>query len=139
MEEKYLTQNNHIEVRLTPNKGYGVFATKNINEGDLIEKCYCIKAADTFPELPSPLMDYAYNYPQGIETDKTIQVIALGYGSIYNHDDTPNAKWKDAEEEMYFDFIAIKDIKAGEEICTYYGDSYWPQSNERHNEVVQKV
>lgn len=136
MEKIYLKQNNHIEVRLTSDKGYGVFATKNIKEGDLIEKCYCIKATDTFPEVPFPLKDYTFNYPQGDVTNETIQVIPLGYGSIYNHDDVPNAKWENAEEEMYFDFTAIKNIKAGEEICTYYGASYWPQSNARHNEVV---
>lgn len=136
MQKVYLTQKDHIEVRLTEDKGYGVFATKDIKEGDLIEKCYCIKAADTFYEVSFSLKDYTFNYPQGNQTDETVQVLPLGYGCIYNHSDTPNAKWENAEEEMYFDFSAIKDIKAGEEICTYYGDSYWAPHKNRHDEVV---
>jgi hypothetical protein len=35
--------------------------------------------------------------------------------------------WDNTKDIPYhFDFIAIKDIGVGEEICTYYGDEYWP-------------
>ena len=34
--------------------------------------------------------------------------------------------------------IAIKDIKAGQEICTHYGDAYWTQMANR-NPQLKKI
>jgi SET domain-containing protein len=53
-------------------------------------------------------------------------VVAWGYGSLYNHSNTPNADWLDIENDMAFKFIAIKSIQPEEEICINYGSSgYW--------------
>jgi len=138
MEKIYLHQNDHIEVRLTPDKGYCVFATKDIEKDSLIEKCYCIKVTDLFKDVPFALKDYTFNYPRGLngKSGETIQVLPLGYGCIYNHDESPNARWENAKEEMYFDFISIENIKKGEEICTYYGHQYWKSYKKRRDEMV---
>ena len=53
-------------------------------------------------------------------------VVALGYGSIYNHSNEPNAYWMSLNDRRTFLFIANRDIEPGEEIFTYYGDvNYW--------------
>ena len=137
MENVYVTQNEikPIEVRLTENKGFGVFATEDIKANTLIEKCYCIKVDDSYENVPFALKDYTFNYPrQNTEGVSTIQVLPLGYGCIYNHSETPNAKWEDAEEHMFFNFSTIKDIRKGEEICTYYGPDYWKQHKNRNED-----
>ena len=36
---------------------------------------------------------------------------------------------------MHFDYIAVKDIKKDEEICTHYGDFYWNHMAERKPEM----
>ena len=55
-------------------------------------------------------------------------VIPLGYGCIYNHSDNNNARWTNHPKCKAFQFVAIKDIEAGEEICTNYGESYMKSS-----------
>ena len=107
------------EVKESPGKGLGVFATELILEGELIEECHLVT-------LPVPychtniLEDYRFNYPQG--TKPTEQVLPLGYGCIYNHNDKNNAFWRDHPEHKAFQFVAKRDIQPGEEICTWYGN-----------------
>ena len=110
------------EVKESPGKGLGVFATEFIAEGEIIEECHLIT-------LPIPychtniLEDYRFNYPQG--TAPTEQVLPLGYGCIYNHSNENNATWRDHPEYKVFQYIAKRDIQPGEEICTYYGNVFF--------------
>jgi len=63
MKNVYITQNEikPIEVRLTEDKGFGVFATEDIKTNTLIEKCYCIKVDDSYETVPFALKDYTFN------------------------------------------------------------------------------
>jgi len=47
-------------------------------------------------------------------------VLTLGFGSLYNHTDTPNARYKEQYSETAIDFIALRDIKKDEEITVNY-------------------
>ena len=47
-------------------------------------------------------------------------VIALGYGSMYNHSYEPNAKYKRNFSNQTITFVAIKPIKKREEITVNY-------------------
>jgi len=107
------------EVKESPGKGMGVFATEFIAEGELIEECHLITLHIPYC-FTNILEDYRFNYPQG---DSPIeQVLPLGYGCIYNHSNENNACWQDHPEYKAFQYIAVKDIHPGEEICTYYGN-----------------
>ena len=108
------------EVKESPGKGFGVFATEFIQKGEIIEECHLIT-------LPIPychqniLDDYRFNWPQG--PNPIEQVLPLGYGCIYNHDDNNNAMWRDhPEHNRIFQYFAVRDIQPGEEICTWYGN-----------------
>ena len=46
--------------------------------------------------------------------------IGLGFGSLYNHSYNPNAIYKKRMRENLLDFVAIKNIKKGEEITVNY-------------------
>jgi hypothetical protein len=108
-----------IEIKMSPGKGLGVFAKEKIQMGEIIETCPLISISKEGDILP----DHRFLYPKN-----TIEeyVIVLGYGSMYNHSNNPNADWKNHPEYKAFNFIAIKDIEVGEEICTYYGgEGYW--------------
>ena len=106
----------HIEIKKSNGRGFGVFATKDFNKGELIERCYLIPA-DYTPKNK----DYCFNYP--IETREEY-VLALGYGGIYNHNDNNNAEWKE-NIKGFFDFVAVRHIRKGEEIFIDYGTVYW--------------
>tara|TARA_B100000575_G_C23105922_1_gene638350 strand:+ start:756 stop:1313 length:558 start_codon:yes stop_codon:yes gene_type:complete len=118
----------NIEIRFTKEKGYGVFATSDFKKGDIIEKCYCIPVVEKFKDVPSFLKDYTFDYPPKPKKAE-MQVLPLGYGCIYNHSNENNANWENAKEHMYLNFIAVKDIKEGEEICTNYGKAYLKRHN----------
>lgn len=110
-----------ILVRESSGMGLGCFATEKISEGEVFEECYLISASDSIHQ------DYYYRWPKNTNTNL---VIALGFGSIYNHSDQPNADWRDGslEDGAYriFQFYALRDILPGEEIFIYYGgDDYW--------------
>jgi len=131
-----------VEVKTSPGKGMGVFATSKILAGELIEECHLIFLDLPMQNTPSFLEHYRFYYPQkpkqtlrgalgltsppGMRTAAPIQyedyVIPSGYGCIYNHDNNSNAFWQDHPKHKTFQFIAKRDINPGEEICTYYGN-----------------
>ena len=116
-----------VEVKDSPGKGLGVFATNYILAGEVIEECHLVTLPIPNGEPSDMLIDYRFNWPQDSETQE--QVIPFGNGCIYNHSDNNNAIWRDHPRYKAFQFVAVKDIYPGEEICTYYGgDDYW---NER--------
>jgi hypothetical protein len=107
-----------LEVRETASRGRGVFTLAAISAGALIE------SADVIP-IPRAemgliescvLADYDFRWGE----DGREGAIALGYGSIYNHSYTPNAHYVKHFERLTIDFIALRDIAAGEEIRTNY-------------------
>ena len=121
-------------VKLSPIHGYGVFASDKINSGEVIEECPILDLGIPKGEHSSCLLDYRYNWPKSLDFDK--QVVAWGYGSLYNHSTEPNADWRENFENGTFEFYATKDINVGEEIFIYYGGvDYW---NDGRNHVDVK-
>ncbi len=105
----------------TYEKGRGVFTSKEISEGDLIEVCPVIVISKA--ELPilhkTILHDYYFLWGE----EMTDCAIALGYGSLYNHAVHPNANFILDIENMTIDIIAITSLNAGDEILiNYHGE-----------------
>lgn len=115
----------NIYLKHSQGRGLGVFALNRIFVGDVIEDCPLLSLPIEKGEVSSLLIDYRFNYPVGSTWDE--QVIALGYGSFYNHSNNPNAIWTNHPNlKKVFRFVAIKDIQENEEIFVYYGDdNYW--------------
>lgn len=125
------------EVRMTENKGWGVFATNFIAKDSIIEECYVLTIPQNSIQHDSSLfLDYRFNWPQGTEWKE--QVLPMGLGWVYNHSNNNNAFWRDHPEyERVFQFVANRNIYPGEEICTYYGDnSYW-EDGRTHTNIVE--
>lgn len=111
-----------IEIKESPGKGAGVFAIQPIKKDEIIETCHLVSC------LANELKDYNFIWNSTSQTTTT--VLPLGYGAIYNHSEIPNATWQKHPSMRAFNFIALRDINPGEEICTYYGDSlYWTNKN----------
>ena len=109
-----------IEIKESHGKGHGVFATEDIQKGETVEICKVL-VVDYKNKL---LKDYVW-----MDTRIAKQVIALGYGSLYNHTPKPNIE-RIFHEDVFFKFVAIRDIKKGEEILVNYGHGYWENRNE---------
>ncbi len=108
---------NKIEIRKSSLQGYGVFCTKNIKEGELLEECHYLEVSDD-----EKLARYYYNWPRGEKFKK--YTIPLGFGCIYNGTSSSgkeaNVDWKTDVDNDIFIFIAIKDIKKGSELLLDY-------------------
>lgn len=114
--------------------GYGIFANSVIYSGEIIEECPILDLGIPKGQISDVLIDYRFNWPQGLEWDK--QVVAWGWGSLYNHSNNPNASWRSNLEKNTFEFFAVRDINPDDEILVYYGDnSYW-EDGRTHTQVV---
>ncbi len=109
----YITESEH--------KGRGVFTSIDISEGDTIEICPVIQ----IPKAQLPIIHktilHDYYFLWGEEMDEC--VIALGFGSLYNHEVHPNANFILDFENNTIDIVAIKNISSGSEITlNYHGE-----------------
>ena len=118
----------------SPIHGWGVFAKEDIMEGEVFEECPILTLPIEKGEVTSLLIDYRFNWPQG--NDWQEQVLALGYGSLYNHSNDPNAFWVSDIENRIFKFVSNREIKQGEEIFVWYGDvDYW-NDGRTHTNII---
>jgi hypothetical protein len=107
-----------ISVRQVEGKGRGVFAGRPFLEGALIERApvIVIPTAQTHHIEESVLRIFYYDWNKQIGD----RAIVLGYGSLYNHSYQPNARYVRRLDEREMDFVALRPIAEGEEICVNY-------------------
>jgi len=113
---------NKIEIKDSPVSGKGVFAKENIKSGEVIENCHFTLLDQKYPYVDKKLLEYIFSWPKSTINGRS--AVVWGFGSIYNHSKNNNADWETDEENNHFKFFTIKDIKAGEEIFTNYGEAY---------------
>lgn len=108
----------YIDRSKIPNSGRGVFASRDIKKGDLIERCPVIEIppGDAANLTDSIIITYVYH----LGKNKEHALFPLGFGALYNHAYTPNAEYKGVIKEGFINFIAIKDIEKDEEITVNY-------------------
>ena len=95
-----------------------MFALVDISEGGVIETCPVIELPSDDAALLADSILTSYMYFLGEKKDRAF--VVLGFGSIYNHTRTPNAKFNDKTEDRVVEFVATRDIKKGEEITVNY-------------------
>jgi SET domain-containing protein len=98
--------------------GRGVFSAIYISEGTLIEVCpMIVLPEEDFQKIhDSTLHDYYFLWGD----DENQCAIALGFGSLYNHDYEPNARYFVDPEEETMEIYATKEIFPGDEITVTY-------------------
>jgi uncharacterized protein len=104
-----------INVKPSPGRGRGVFAQASFDGGDTIEVCPTIHFGEEETKLvyETDLKRFLYDW----HSEKA-SVIALGYGSLYNHAYVPNAVFDLNYWDETIVIRAIKYIDIGEEISS---------------------
>jgi SET domain-containing protein len=111
-------------------EGVGVFATQDIKEGEIIERCPMVALAHRSNYQHDPQI-YKYLYRQPIcpcnecKRHGGVFNMVLGYGMLYNHQDIPNTDWKFDYVNKIADVVAVKNIAKNSEIFVSYGSSYF--------------
>ncbi|GAA5931678.1 hypothetical protein JCM1841_000456 [Sporobolomyces salmonicolor] len=136
-----------------PAVGRGVFATADIPAGQVVEISPVLVLSEkeykgyTRGEEPedgelrgveaSQLRGYVFTWGKSGE-----MAVALGLGSLFNHSSTPNVSYELKPSAYAIAYRAAKPIKAGEELCIFYGhsvrfsDSDDPTLRDRADELV---
>ena len=106
----------NLEIKITENKGRGVFTKTGFDLKEIIEICPLI----IIPREQREVIDKTelYNYYFVLQ-DESI-AIALGYGSLYNHEKKANAKYILDLENKNLIIQSIKRAKPGEEVTINY-------------------
>lgn len=109
-------RNPHVEVHDNCRAGRGVRAREAITAGTVIELCpVIVTPAEQVNALDQTAMyDYYFAWADGAAA------IALGYGSLYNHDPHPNADYIKDFDQALVQIIALSDIATGDEVLVDY-------------------
>jgi SET domain-containing protein len=110
--------------------GLGVFASENIKKDELIECSPIIQLNWRTNYLFEPqIRSYCWINSQcecdQCKTHGYNMFIALGFGSIYNHQDNPNASISLNFKNLFFNVTSKDLIKKGSEIFINYGKYYF--------------
>jgi len=98
--------------------GRGIFTASAIARNDLIELCPVIILSREDTQLIHRTRLHDYYFIWDLEAGSS--AIALGYGSLYNHSDDPNAAFELDHQSGNIRITALKDIPAQDEIRINY-------------------
>ena len=114
-----LIQNPNVVVRKF-HRGYGLFTTSFIKEGEIIEEC--IIAEDIIPIGSDVLSEYKFR-GKSINHTEYEGLIILGKASLLNHnyEDQNVDIEQNSKYERVMAIRAIKDIQSEEQLYWYYG------------------
>jgi len=104
--------------------GFGVFAKNHIYKNEILESSPCITLDDEELLIGGLLNDYIFDNTLA----KKSFLVGLGYSSLYNHSDDPNAGFEVFTYEDEFNnnrqgirITALKNICKDNQIMIYYG------------------
>ena len=109
-----------IYIQKSPLHNLGVFSTQKLSKGEIIDECPFIAFPQKSNQTLPVFSNYAFCYPRG-ENWHT-HAMVMGYGSYYNHSETPSVDWYTDEQNETFVFFTLKDIVENEELLINYGN-----------------
>jgi uncharacterized protein len=116
-EAQSTVQRGALYVQKVRKMGRGVFANRAFRRGEVIEVCPVILLPGITDEHQlGGMRNYVFMWREAGD----VLAIALGYGSLYNHDPTPNAKFTLRYAKHEIVFRAIREITPGEQILVDY-------------------
>ncbi|HEX8314513.1 MAG TPA: SET domain-containing protein [Flavisolibacter sp.] len=107
-----------VHVAGTKKMGRGVFTSKPIKEGTLIELAPVVVMSGEDRLLLDKTLLHDYIFEWGKEKDQC--AMALGLVSVYNHSYNANCQYGMYFKKASISIIAVQDIKAGEELFINY-------------------
>lgn len=99
-------------------RGRGVFTTKNIKKGTIIEISPVIVLSEKERKTIEKTLLFHYIFEWA--TDKKKACVALGYISMYNHSYNANCEYEMEFGKKQMTIKTVKNIKKGEELFINY-------------------
>jgi len=101
--------------------GHGVFTNSDLTPGQVVEISRLISFDNRIHRVRHPFADYFFR----MDESRKISGLALGFGSLYNHSEDPNVRYKIDRDRELITYITCKHVKAGSELYISYGESWW--------------
>lgn len=130
MEERLeLDFKRKIRLGYSPLHGKGVFATDDIEPGELVERCPLKVMGFRMNYHKDPVI-WSYMFTNSCPCEECKRhgghfLMVMGYGQIYNHQDDNSVSMKFDLKNEVADIVALRQIKKGEEIFVNYGPNYF--------------
>lgn len=113
-------------------KGRGVFAARAYICGEVVEVCPVVVLRMPFSSLPDEIKTLVFDWAILAQVPNT-HAFALGYGSMYNHDNPANMRYEADSQHSLLRFISVRAINEGEELTVNYnargGGAEWDNDN----------
>jgi len=113
-------------------KGRGVYAVVGFFKGELVEESPVVLLEGPYQTFPPELKTLVFNWGKLTGSGKA-QALALGYGSLFNHDNPANLRYSPDPENLTMRFYAVREILPGEELTINYnavgGLAEWHDDN----------
>jgi hypothetical protein len=100
-------------------KGRGAYAAQAFTAGALVETCPVVLLSGSFSSIPEEVRKLLFNWGVLAGVPAT-HALALGYGSMYNHQNPANMRYEADAANGTLRFLAIRDIAVGEELTVNY-------------------
>ncbi len=117
-----------LAIRKSPLNGYGVFATEDIAEGEIIEEAVFVRTQYRNKDLVYPeLRQICYTFPCDCDQCKhrgNNFLLSTGFIQIYNHDDNQDVHFEYLLAERIIRVRALKNIPKDKEVFHNYGGQY---------------
>lgn len=111
-----------------PGKGRGVFATQPIKKGEIIEVAPVVPVSKKHVPDGAPPDMYVLDWDEDVKGKE--YAMALGYIMLYNHSPDANMELESDLEALTVTAVALRNIKAGEELTWDYGCELWFEAAE---------
>ena len=115
------------EIRPVPGKGRGVFAARDLAEGEILDEApVLLLSAEDAERLEGTALGTHYFHWDGDEKeDGWLGALALGIVTLVNHSANANAGISQDYERQLLSLEALRPIAAGEEILIDYEVELW--------------
>ncbi len=107
-----------LTIASSPKRGRGVFTTKNLKKGTVIEISPVLVLTEKERKTLEKTLLYHYVFEWG--DDKKRAALALGYISLYNHSYDANCEYEMEFGKKLMTVRTVKNIKKGEELFINY-------------------
>tara|TARA_Y100001973_G_C5177134_1_gene322631 strand:+ start:1199 stop:1645 length:447 start_codon:yes stop_codon:yes gene_type:complete len=135
LKNRQLIQPKKLRVGISPLNGYGVWATEDIQQGEVVEESPFWVSGIPSKKMNVQMAQICYNWgcdcsDMGLGTycecpsDGPYALIASGYIQLYNHGDDPDVHFEYNKRRRYITVKARKFIPAGKEVFHTYGKKY---------------
>jgi hypothetical protein len=104
-------------------KGRGVFALRAFSAGEFAEVCPVVPLRTLREFLPGEFQDRVFHWEFRAD-GKGTSALALGYGSLYNHDNPANMRFEVDRPALLIRFIAVRDTTRDEELTINYSGGH---------------